>query len=243
MIKSLFKKMLMNLSSLFSTNESKIIFYHDIHFNKIYCLESSTSLNLFSNHVDLINESDYELVSEITNQKLQIKIQFDDGFKGVYDCLQFIIENKIPIEIFLIVNNINKENYLSEQEIIEMNKYPFITFSSHTVNHLQLNILDDKQLFYELESSKNSLEKITNCEVDSVCYPKGLFNDKVVRLAKKTGYSKQYCSIPGSFKNNVYPDVYNRNLAQFCSPNEFKLLLNGGLSIFKYWFKLKHFKK
>lgn len=243
MIKGFIKKTLMILSSLLNNNnDTLIIFYHDIHLKKVYCKESSTPLELFTNHIRFIKNSNYSLVSEITNSKNQLKIQFDDGFKGIFDCLPFIIENKIPVEIFLIINKIDEENYLSMDQILEMNKYSFIKFSSHTVSHSCLNELNDSQLIHELEYSKTYLNKILNEDVKSVCYPKGMFNDKVVKLAKELGYDNQYCSIPGLYRNNIITDVYNRNLVQSNSVNELELILKGGLTIFKPWFIYKHYK-
>ena len=234
----------MIISTLFNNNnDSKIIFYHDIHSSKVYCDESSTPLQLFKNHIQLIEKSSYDLVSNISRPKNQIKIQLDDGFKGIYDCLPFIVENKIPLEIFLIMDKINADNYLSEKQIMEMNSYAFISFSSHTVSHSCLNELNEKELRHELEYSKTYLQKILNQDVSSICYPKGLFNQAVVREANRLTYAYQYCSIPGSFFSPIFTNVYCRNLVQSSSLSEFSLVLKGGLSIFKFWFKNKHYKK
>ena len=80
-------------------------------------------------------------------------------------------------------------------------------------------------------------------ENKSICFPKGLFNDRVVQLAKEIGYDFQYCSIPGSYTNKNIPNVYNRNLVQFSNVNELSLILKGGLSFFKIWFRNKHYKR
>ncbi len=243
MIKAIVKKILMVLSSLFNrNNDSKIIFYHDIHCDKVYCKESSTSFELFAKHIGFINNTNYQLVSDITNSKNQIKIQFDDGFKGIFDCLPFIVENNIPIEIFLIINKIDTVNYLSIDQILKMNSYEFVRFSSHTESHSCLNELSQEQLKYELEHSKKYLQKILSNEVKSICFPKGMFSNKVVEMAKKMGYENQYCSIPGSYANNKFSNVFNRNLVQFSTVYDLSLILNGGLTIFKPWFKIKHFK-
>lgn len=243
MLKNIIKKILMVLSSLFtSNNDSKIIFYHDIHSDKVYCKESSTPLDLFKIHIDFISRSSFSLVKEINNSKNQIKIQFDDGFKGVFDCFPFIIENEIPIEIFLIVNKIDSENYLSINQILEMNTHDFISFSSHTLSHSCLNELDEVQLKNELELSKKYLHKILNQEVKSICFPKGMFNDKVVRLSKELAYDYQYCSIPGSYTNKISSNLYNRNLVQSSNVSELSLILKGGLTILKPWFRYKHYK-
>ena len=46
----------------------------------------STSLKDFQQHIDLIHENKFEIVKKITNSHNQVQIQFDDGFKGLYDC-------------------------------------------------------------------------------------------------------------------------------------------------------------
>ena len=60
----------------------------------------STSADLLKEHIKIIRESGYEIVSEITKPNGQIEISFDDGFLGLFDNIHIINEFKIPIKLF-----------------------------------------------------------------------------------------------------------------------------------------------
>ena len=223
-------------------DQSKIIFYHDIHDKTKYC-DTSTSLNLFKQHISLIRSLGFEITNNISKPRKQIIIQFDDGFKGIYDCLPFIVEHSIPIELFIIVDKIDSENYLTANQIVELKKTKLIKLSSHTYSHPNLADCTEIQLIKELKESKEKLEDLFEITVSSICFPKGLFSKNVVEKSFKYGYHSQYCSIPGSYKNKKYQNVYNRNLVQFLNVDQLKRVLLGGAYFFDKWFWIKHYKK
>ena len=153
-MKKIFKGIAFKLgANIFMNNESKIIFYHDVHKNKKYT-EMSTSINLFKKHIDELINQGYELVSTITNDIGQIKIQMDDGFRGIYDCYDFLIKNNIPLEVFLITDKIGSNNYLSKSQILDLFDDNLITFSSHTSSHLNLTLCNEEKIHQELINSK-----------------------------------------------------------------------------------------
>ena len=138
---------------------------------------------------------------------------------------------------------LDKDNYLSEKELVSISKNPYIKIQSHTLNHFDLTSLSDDVLKEELTFSKNRLESLCGVLVDSVCYPKGLFNSKIVDFATNVGYLYQYSSLPGSYYKDIYPTVKRRNLVQYLSSKQLEYTLRGGGSILYFWYKLKHIKK
>ena len=89
------KNTIINLSALIkNSDDSKCIFYHDIHSNNRFT-DMSTSVDLFEKHISIIRELGFEIVHEITKEKNQISISFDDGFKGLYENIEII--NKVTI--------------------------------------------------------------------------------------------------------------------------------------------------
>ena len=78
---------------------------------------------------------------------------------------------------------------------------------------------------------------MTGQSVKSLCYPKGSFSKRVVAIAKELGFNEQYSSLPGSFSQEVFPEVYRRNLLQYASISEVKSVLKGAHQVFykKYW--------
>ena len=226
---------------LFNNRDSKVLFYHDVHCGAKYT-EMSTSLNNFQKHIATIHLLDFEIVADISKKTGQVKIQFDDGFKGVYDCIDFIKKHEIPIEIFIVTSCIGKEGYLSEKEIKELQSSNLIRFSSHTHTHLKLGEIKEGEIRDELSKSKQLLESITGEEVKSICFPNGSFSNSVIQIAKELGYHEQYCSLPGSF-HDLFQGVVRRNLLQFSSLSEVKSVLKGANIIFNRRYLSRQFKK
>ncbi len=234
---------IIRVASLFyKRKRSKVIFYHDIHAEMQYT-SMSTPIELFKEHVQIIRENGYEIVSEITENYGQVEICFDDGFLGLYDNIKFIKKLNIPIHLFVISSVLSKENYINTEQLVELNNLVEITVSSHTHTHQILNLISSKRIIQELEESKNILERLLDVEVRSICFPEGKFSGEVVGLANKLGYKKQYSSIPGFSHVRDYPTVIHRSLVQFAEQKEFKAILKGGDHILSFWYKMKQFRR
>ena len=229
-------------SFLYSNKDSKVLFYHDIHKANTYSKES-TSFDLFMEHIKIIRSESFEIVSEITRKENQIKLQLDDGYKGVYDCLEYLIEEKIPIEIFIITSEIGNPNFLNEKQILELLNSGLVKISSHSHSHLELNQIDKKSLKYELEKSKEIIESLTKTTTNSICYPLGKFSSQVIKECSLSNYEFQYSSLAGSYYDNPFENVYRRNLVQFANTKELKLVLKGANSIFNKLYFAKHFSR
>ena len=229
-------------SFFYFSKKSKVIYYHDIHSVDKYT-EMSTPVELFKKHIKIILENGYEIVTEITKPFGQIEICFDDAFLGLYDNIDFIKELNISIHLFVISSYLGKENHINKEQLLLLNKLKKIKISSHTHTHQVLNLASESLLRNELENSKNLLESLLNNSVDSICYPEGMFSDRVVDLADRVGYDRQYSSLPGFYFNDSLPNVKRRSLVQFAGENEFKAILKGGDHILAFWYKFKHYKK
>ena len=240
-MRKMIKLLIFFFSSFFYSNrKSKILFYHDVHNMKVYS-SMSTSLKDFQQHIDLIHENKFEIVKKITNSHNQVQIQFDDGFRGLYDCLPFILKNKIFIELFVITSRIGKKNYLSKKELITLHKTGLIKISSHTHTHQNLSFLNDEVIDSEMITSKKILEEILKTSIDSICYPRGYFSESVISKANAHGYLYQYSSLPGNYFD-TFNTVYKRNLVQKTNKNIFTFLLFGAQNIFLKKYLSKHYK-
>ena len=242
-LKSIIKNTLIKISVFFlNSRKSKCIFYHDIH-SEIRFTDMSNSVELFKDHVKTIRNSGFEIVHDITKEYNQISISFDDGWRGIFENIELINRLKVPITLFVVPSFLDKENYLTEKELVSISKNPYIKIQSHTLNHFDLTSLRDDVLKEELTFSKNRLESLCGVLVDSVCYPKGLFNSKIVNFATNIGYRYQYSSLPGSYYKDIYPTVKRRSLVQHLSSRQLEYTLRGGDSILYFWYKFKHIKK
>jgi peptidoglycan/xylan/chitin deacetylase (PgdA/CDA1 family) len=229
-------------ATFYISKRSKVIFYHDIHSNKKYT-NMSTSIELFKKHINIIRENGYEIVNEITKPLGQIEICFDDAFLGLYDNIELIKELDIPIHLFVVSSYLEKENHINKEQLLLLNNLTQIKISSHTQTHQVLNLASESLLKNELENSKNLLEGLLNNSVDTICYPEGKFNNRVVELAEGVGYKRQYSSLPGFYFNDFFPNVKRRSLVQFAAEKEFKAILKGGDHVLAFWYKFKHYNK
>ena len=229
-------------SFFYFSKKSKIIYYHDIDSDKKYT-DMSTPVELFKKHINIIRENGYEIVNEITKPIGQIEICFDDAFLGLYENIELIKELNTPIHLFVVSSYLEKENHINKEQLLLLNSLTQIKISSHTQTHQVLNIAPESLLKNELENSKNSLEGLWNNTVDTICYPEGKFNNRVVELAEEVGYTRQYSSLPGFYFNDFLPNVKRRSLVQFSGKKEFKAILKGGDHVLAFWYKFKHYNK
>lgn len=77
-------------SFLGQNRSSRVIYYHDIHGCVSYT-DMSTSLDLFKRHVEVIRKAGFEIVRDIKRSKGEIQIAFDDGFRGLLDCADWLV--------------------------------------------------------------------------------------------------------------------------------------------------------
>jgi peptidoglycan/xylan/chitin deacetylase (PgdA/CDA1 family) len=242
-IKKLLKKWILWYSYVFykKNHGSKILFYHDV-FDKKQYTEMGTSLRLFQQHIEVIERCGFKIVGKIQHTEREIMICFDDGFRGIYDTKDFFIQQQIKPIIFIAVDLIGKDNYLSKEEIIELQSLGF-RFESHTWHHKNLAQFNEDELKHELLDSKQYLSDLLGKNIESICFPMGYFSDKVIAESIKYGYKYLYSSLPGNFHDNIYKKLYTRNLVQFCTKKELKYRLLCNSSILRKRAIKLHYKK
>ena len=235
------KNKILQLGALiYRNNDSKIIYYHDVHQEEKIYTDMSTSLTLFKQHMLAAKEQGYVFVNEIKSPKNQLMITFDDGFRGLYENFNFFIENEIPVKLFLITDFIGKENYVTVNEVKEMLASGFLSIGSHTCSHEDMTLQTIGTLEREMGESKKILESTFNVKIDAFCFPRGFYNETIVEIGEKVGYRRLYSSIPGSFSMEAF--VVKRNLVQDVNVNALTHILNGALEIFAGRYRKQHVK-
>jgi len=108
------------------------------------------------------------------------------------DCFVYFYNNAYPLlkkynqkaTIYIITDYINGENYLTEDQIKEMDESGLVEIASHTCSHQYLNEMDYDEQLHELKDSKEKLEKIVGHEITDVAYPTGYNDDTTVDICK-----------------------------------------------------------
>ncbi len=95
-----------------------------------------------------------------------------------------------------------REDYrvMSSGEILECSQSPYVTIGAHTVNHCCLSYEEEEQQRWEMEKSKDELERIIGRRVDVFAYPYGESNDytdKTIEIARAIGFKKVFAANPG----------------------------------------------
>lgn len=226
---------------------SKVLYYHDVYQTVNYKaldadIHMGTPLELFKKHIDIIKTEGYEIVPHITKPEGQIAIMFDDGFRGIWECRDYFYKNGICPTIFLPVEFIGRTDLgmLTLQEIKELQQHGFI-FQSHTWTHRPLTSVPEDELLHELVDSKTQLTELLGVDVTALCMPLGFFTKEILGKITESGYKEIYSCIPGNYFDK-YQNLIPRNICQYASPNDVKLILRGGNEILRKRYATMHNK-
>ena len=129
-------------------------------------------------------------LNKVISEKKSFAITFDDGRKGIIKYAYPILKKyNIPFTVFLTFNFIDKDGYLSEQDIRTLLKEPLCSFGSHTLSHPMLRY--DTHSYKEIVDSKNELDKLISGKIEWFAYPYGrvqVCSYKNIKQAQKAGY-------------------------------------------------------
>lgn len=239
-IRNLAKYSILVVGSLARRNRgSKILYYHDIFSTRNYLaldaeIFMGTPLELFKEHVRVIREEGFEIVREITQAEGQVAIMLDDGFRGIYECREYFYENGICPTIFLPVDFIGRTDLgiMTEEEILELQAHGF-RFESHTWSHRALTSVPAPELAHELADAREKLSGLLGRKVKGLCMPLGFFSDQILAKIRQNGYTDIYSCIPGNFNDRPLGSLIPRNLCQYATPREVRLILRGGNELLK----------
>lgn len=161
------------------------------------------------------------------NPPKTIILSFDDGtpdhYKIVYPLLKQFGYGGV---FFIITKYINSPGSLAAKQIVEMAQNN-MEIGSHSYSHPFLDEFDFKEINYELNKSKDDLEKICGKKVIAFSPPGGWFNDDVVKVAKDVGYKFLFSCEIGTNDLQKRPFVYKRiEVTGDMSIDEFKCLLD-----------------
>jgi len=124
-----------------------------------------------------------------------VAITIDDGLENNYRNVYPILKKyRLPATIFVIVDRVGKEGYLTWDQIAEMSDSGIVDIESHTISHYWLTGLDDAALKRELAASKTVLESRLRRPVPFVCYPMGTYDERVKSAVRAAGYRAAFAT-------------------------------------------------
>lgn len=158
---------------------------------------SEMPVRKFRDICSVISESNRNITTLMERKdEKDLTITFDDGFQSNLLAAEILREHNLTATFFICTAHLSNEpvtdvyghqERLTEEEIRKLHREGF-EIGSHTVHHLDMTLLDDETLLWELTESKEKLETVIDEQVVSLSLPYGLWNEKVIETAKEVGY-------------------------------------------------------
>jgi len=98
---------------------------------------------------------------------------------------------------------------ISWQQALEM-EAGNLQIESHTVTHPILTNVNQTELDFELQTSKQRLEMVLNKKIEHFCYPNGGFNEAVQKSVEKAGYKSAVTTAFGFNERQANQFLLNR---------------------------------
>lgn len=84
-------------------------------------------------------------------------------------------EAGIPFTLFVNVSLLDKEEFITRKQLVEMSQSELCTIASHGVSHGEFALLNKEQALQDLQDSKCELEQIIGKPVEMFAYPYGSY--------------------------------------------------------------------
>jgi peptidoglycan/xylan/chitin deacetylase (PgdA/CDA1 family) len=172
--------------------------------------DTTADIQSFSEQMRYLHDSGYrtlstsELVRRLRSREdlppKVVSIHFDDGWRSVLAAVPVLKQYHFGATFWLIVEAIGQPEYLTWDDVAKLASNPEFEFQSHTMTHpwhdgndLQAwaernSVEDKKQIQWELRESKVELERKLKRKVDLLAWPKGAYNDRLIKDAARAGY-------------------------------------------------------
>lgn len=192
-----FKKEFENKNLKHNNEGIPVIMYHSIKYEKNNCVrlpkenfEKQMKYLKDNNYTTLTLDELYAFFQKnIPIPKKSVVLTFDDGYKDNYENAYPILKKYgFKATLFVITNCLNTGEYLTTDQIKELDKNGF-NIESHTANHETLTKLSYDKQYDTISKSKEKLEKLLNKQIKYIAYPCGKYNNDTIKAVKNAGYS------------------------------------------------------
>ncbi|HEY3694480.1 polysaccharide deacetylase family protein [Phenylobacterium sp.] len=138
-----------------------------------------------------------------------VAVTFDDAFRSVREnALPALARHGVPATIYVPTGNLGRqpgwrmetsgdrdEVVMTAEEIAALPS-DLIAIGSHTVSHPHLTKLSDEEVGEQFGASRAALEGLLGRTIDTLAFPYGDHDARVVELARQAGYRFVYTVAP-----------------------------------------------
>ena len=171
------------------------LMYHRFEENKypstnIKILDFKKQLEIIQeNDIKFINPKDFE--KELTDNKKQRKVllTIDDGFLSFYEKAWPILkQNKIPFVLFVSTREVGSFNYMTWEQIIEINNEDFVEIGNHSHTHEYLVDENNELIKADIQKSIDIFKKKLGKNSYFFSYPFGEYSVNFKNIIKSFGF-------------------------------------------------------
>ncbi len=127
-----------------------------------------------------------------------VVLTFDDGYRDFYtDVYPILKKYHVKATVYIISGFLGYPNNMDGWQVRELAYAGLVEIGAHTVNHAWLKGIQQKELIYEVNQSKKTLEELSGKRVVSFAYPYGVFDVAAIRELADAGYTSAVSNIPG----------------------------------------------
>ncbi len=171
------------------------LMYHRFEENKYP--STNIKINEFKNHLKIIEENNIKFVNpknfeeEIKDNKSQRKIllTIDDGFSSFYENAWPILKKKkIPFILFVSTREVGVKNYMTWDQIRELEKEDFVEIGNHSHSHEYLVDENINLIYSDINQSISIFKQELGKNSDFFSYPFGEYSLEFKNLIKSLGF-------------------------------------------------------
>lgn len=177
-----------------------ILMYHAI--APARCKTSSpwaVAIDQFRTQLDILEKNDWKtiLLKDIQQEPdakgKKVVITFDDGYANNMEALYELKKRDMSATWFIVTHrignasNLNAKLWLNRSQILEIQDCG-MEIGSHSRSHRRLTDRSIDELHAEITGSKQDLEFMLGCKIQSFAYPYGIYDHQIMHWVQKAGY-------------------------------------------------------
>tara|TARA_B100000886_G_scaffold340434_1_gene309958 strand:- start:881 stop:1936 length:1056 start_codon:yes stop_codon:yes gene_type:complete len=171
------------------------LMYHRFEENKYP--STNIKINDFKNHLEIIKNNKIKFVNpkkfeeELIDNKKRRKVllTIDDGFSSFYENAWPILKKeKIPFILFVSTREVGMFNYMSWDQIREIEKEDFVEIGNHSHTHEYLADENSEIITTDIKKSITIFKKELGKNSDFFSYPFGEYSLEFKKIIKSLGF-------------------------------------------------------
>ncbi len=128
----------------------------------------------------------FEDLNHLEDFDKPVMLTFDDGYRDNYENLYPLLKKyDCKATIFVIAAWVGGDDFMTEEQLKEMSDSGYVSIQSHTLNHVELDVLGESRLIEEMEQSRLLLTRYTGKEPFVISYPNGKYSDLATEVGAR----------------------------------------------------------